>query len=130
MKKETHLSKTEQKLEYLILFIGILSFCVIALGVYYQNKKINKDYLLVLILSAIYIIIFGIYAYNGLRGGNLIKRWTPFFIYDIVLWIVSKFSTDNEKAEKLTNKIIIIKALLMCGLFLFIIIKILITKRI
>jgi len=122
MKKIIQLTKEEQKLEWFLIFIAILSFCVIALGVYFQNSNINKDYLLVPVLLGIYIIFFGIHIYNGIRGGNLLKKWASIFMYDIIFWIVSKNNTYRQKAEKITNKIILIIAILLCGLFLLLMI--------
>lgn len=114
MKNEIILTKTEIKLEYFLIFIGILSFSVIGFGIYFQNNNINKDYLLVPILVGIYIIFFGTIAYNGLTDANLIKKWTPFSIYDLIIWMVSINNKDEKKVEKSANMIISLLAILFC----------------
>jgi hypothetical protein len=119
MKKEFILTKTEKKLELFLIFIAILSFSVIGFGIYFQNNNINKDYLLVPTIVGLYIIFFGIYAYNGLTDANLIKKWTPFSIYDLIIWIVSRIKKDEKKVEKIADMIISIIVILFC-LFLLI----------
>jgi hypothetical protein len=119
MKKEFILTKTEKKLELFLIFIAILSFSVIGFGIYFQNNNINKDYLLVPTIVGLYIIFFGIYAYNGLSDANLIKKWTPFSIYDLIIWIVSRIKKDEKKVEKIADMIISLIAILFC-LFLLI----------
>jgi hypothetical protein len=119
MKKEFILTKTEKKLELFLIFIAILSFSVIGFGIYFQNNNINKDYLLVPTIVGLYIIFFGIYAYNGLSDANLIKKWTPFSIYDLIIWIVSRIKKDEKKVEKIADMIISLISILFC-LFLII----------
>jgi len=119
MKKEFILTKTEKKLELFLIFIAILSFSVIGFGIYFQNNNINKDYILVPTIVGLYIIFFGIYAYNGLTDANLIKKWTPFSIYDLIIWIVSRIKKDEKKVEKIADMIISIIVILFC-LFLLI----------
>lgn len=119
MKKEFILTKTEKKLELFLIFIAILSFSVIGFGIYFQNNNINKDYLLVPTIVGLYIIFFGIYAYNGLSDANLIKKWTPFSIYDLIIWIVSRIKKDEKKVEKIADMIMSLIAILFC-LFLLI----------
>jgi hypothetical protein len=121
MKKEFILTKTEKKLELFLIFIAILSFSVIGFGIYFQNNNINKDYLLVPTIVGLYIIFFGIYAYNGLTDANLIKKWTPFSIYDLIIWIVSRIKKDEKKVEKIADMIISLIAILFC-LFLLILV--------
>ncbi len=119
MKKEFILTKTEKKLELFLIFIAILSFSVIGFGIYFQNNNINKDYLLVPTIVGLYIIFFGIYAYNGLSDANLIIKWTPFSIYDLIIWIVSRIKKDEKKVEKIADMIMSLIAILFC-LFLLI----------
>jgi hypothetical protein len=119
MKKEFILTKTEKKLELYLIFIAILSSSVIGFGIYFQNNNINKDYILVPTIVGLYIIFFGIYAYNGLSDANLIKKWTPFSIYDLIIWIVSRIKKDEKKIEKIADMIISLIAILFC-LFLLI----------
>jgi hypothetical protein len=121
MKKEFILTKTEKKLELFLIFIAILSFSVIGFGIYFQNNNINKDYILVPTIVGLYIIFFGIYAYNGLTDANLIKKWTPFSIYDLIIWIVSRIKKDEKKVEKIADMIISLIAILFC-LFLLILV--------
>jgi hypothetical protein len=118
MKKEFILTKTEKKLELFLIFIGILSFSVIGFGIYFQNNNINKDYLLVPTIVGLYIIFFGTYAYNGLTDANLIKKWTPFSIYDLIIWIVSRIKKDEKKVEKIADMIISLIAILFCLILL------------
>jgi hypothetical protein len=119
MKKEFILTKTEKKLELFLIFIAILSFSVIGFGIYFQNNNINKDYILVPTIVGLYIIFFGIYAYNGLSDANLIKKWTPFSIYELIIWIVSRIKKDEKKVEKIADMIISLISILFC-LFLII----------
>ena len=119
MKKEFILTKTEKKLELFLIFIAILSYSVIGFGIYFQNNNINKDYILVPTIVGLYIIFFGIYAYNGLSDANLIKKWTPFSIYDLIIWIVSRIKKDEKKVEKIADMIMSLIAILFC-LFLLI----------
>ena len=118
MKKEFILTKTEKKLELFLIFIAILSFSVIGFGIYFQNNNINKDYLLVPTIVGLYIIFFGIYAYNGLSDANLIKKWTPFSIYDLIIWIVSRIKKDEKKVEKIADMIMSLIAILFFFFFL------------
>ncbi|WP_295337154.1 hypothetical protein [Flavobacterium sp.] len=106
MKTEIELTKTELKLQLFLILSLLLSFGVIGIGVYFQNKQIDKDYLLVPILLFFWFIHFGIVVFDGLKNGNLIKRWTPFYIYDSIFWLVTKINTDMEKTEKITKQII------------------------
>jgi hypothetical protein len=113
MKKEIILTKTEKKLELFLNFFCLLSLIVIGFGMYFQNNNIDKDYLLVPILFAIYIVSLGMYAYNGLTDANLIKKWTPTF-YLLILWIVKKINTNEQKAEKSAIMIISLISILFC----------------
>jgi hypothetical protein len=119
MKNEIILTKTEKKLEYFLIFIGILSFSVIGFGIYFQNNNIDKDYLLVSTYFGLSSIFFGTYAYNGLTDANLIKKWPPFSIYDIIIWTVSINKKDEKKVEKITDLIISLISILF-SLFLLI----------
>jgi hypothetical protein len=111
MKAEIELTKTELKLQLFLILSSLLSFVVIGFGVYFQNNNIDKDYLLVPILLSFWFVFFGIFVYNGTKNGNLIKKWTPFYIYNSILWLVTKINSDKEKTEKITKKIIALFAL-------------------
>lgn len=106
MKAEIVLTKTEKILQSFLLVSSLLSFVVIGFGVYFQNNNIDKDHLLVPILLSFWLIFFGILFYNGLRNGNLIKRWTPIDVYNFVSWLVTKFNSDKQKSEKITKQVI------------------------
>lgn len=106
MKIEIELTKSELKLQFYLILSALLSFIVIGIGVYFQNKNIDKDYLLVPILLSLWFVFFGIFAYNGLNNGALIKKWTPFYIYNSILWLLTKFNSDKQKSEKITKQII------------------------
>ena len=106
MKTEIELTKTELKLQLFLILCSLLSFVVIGFGVYFQNNNIDKDYLLVPILLSFWFVFFGIVVYNGLKNGNLIKKWTPFYIYNSLLWLVNKFNLDKQKSEKITKQFI------------------------
>ncbi len=111
MKAEIELTKTELKLQLFLILSSLLSFVVIGFGVYFQNNNIDKDYLLVPILLSFWFVFFGIFVYNGTKNGNLIKKWTPFYIYNSILWLVTKINSDKENTEKITKKIIALFAL-------------------
>jgi hypothetical protein len=123
MKNEINLTKTEKKLEYFLIIIGILSLSVIGFGIYFQNNNINKDYLLVPTFFGLLSIFMGTYAYNGLTDANLIKKWTPFPIYDIIIWIVSKNKKDKKNVEKITDIIISLIAIFFSLLLLILLLK-------
>ena len=111
MKAEIELTKAELKLQLFLILSSLLSFVVIGFGVYFQNKNIDKDYLLVPFLLSFWFVFFGIFVYNGMKKGNLIKKWTPVYIYNSVFWIVTKINSNKEKTEIITKQIIALFAL-------------------
>ena len=111
MEAEIELTKVELKLQLFLILSSLLSFVVIGLGVYFQNKNIDKDYLLVPFLLSFWFVFFGIFVYNGMKNGNLIKKWTPFYIYNSVFWLMTKINSNKEKTEIITKQIIALFAL-------------------
>ena len=117
MKPRIELSKKERKLELILILIALLSFIVIGFGIYFENNNIDKDHILIPMVMGIYLIFFGILAFNGLSNGQLIKRWGS-IIYVILLWPVTKVVSDKQKAENITSKILSLFATIFCLLIL------------
>lgn len=107
MRKTFRLSINERRLEWLLLILTVFSFIIIGKGVYNQDHNIDQDFLLLSLLSTTYFIIFMILGMNGLKKGNLLPKWTPFFMFQLIAKIIMKTTNVSEiKAEVITQKIL------------------------
>lgn len=114
MNNQIYLNKGEKKVEILLMLLTITSFIVIVIGIYFQNNNVDRDNILVPILLGVYFVLFGLFSLTGFSKGNLLKKWTPFFLYDFVLFIVKKGKVETDEAQKITNRIVSIITLLLC----------------
>jgi len=99
------LSKRERKLELILILAALSSFTVIGFGIYFENKNIDHDQILIPMVMGFYLIFLGILAFNGLNNGHLIKRWGS-FIYILIFWSVTKIISNKQKADIITSKIL------------------------
>lgn len=83
MKVKHVLTKKEQKLEWIILAIALLSFAIIGKGVYNETHSINQDYILLPILLLTYALFFSLLGSNAFFEGNVLRKWMPFLFLGI-----------------------------------------------
>lgn len=99
MKNEFHLSAKERNLEIVLLVLAFITFIIIGKGIYNEKHNINQDNILLPLIMFIYGIFFLIYSFNGFFKGQLLGKWTPFFLVPILAFIIKKIAKVNiEKA--------------------------------
>ena len=114
MRQYFELDRKEKQQEYLLLTFAILSFLIIAKGVYNQYHNIDQDYILIPLITAIYGSYFLIYGINGFTKGNLIRKWTPFFVFNIVNFIIERTGFKRKDRSKIfTTKLLAILGLMI-----------------
>ena len=90
MRQYFELEPKEKKQEWLLLTLAILCCLIIAVGVYYQLQ--NKDHNKVLI--PLFFILGGCffltYSINAFGNGNLTQKWTPAYIFKILLFLAKR----------------------------------------
>lgn len=106
MKSKITLTKSEQKLQVLFIVSILSSFVVIAFGIYFQNHNLDNDHVLVPLLLLCWFIPCCIYTYSGLTNGNLVKLWTSTVIYNTMIWLLIKITSNQQKAKCYTYKVI------------------------
>jgi hypothetical protein len=84
MKQDFHLNADEQRLEWILLLLFVLLALTIGTGVYCQSHNISIDQFLIPTFFTICGTYFLLYGLNGLTQRNLIRKWTPFCIYNIL----------------------------------------------
>lgn len=94
MRQYFELDPTEKKQEWLMLTFALLAFLTIAKGVYNQYYKIDQDYILVPLLMTMFSGYFFVYGINELTKGNLIPKWTPFFIFQLICFLTKTIGSS------------------------------------
>jgi hypothetical protein len=107
MKQYFDLDSAEKRLEYILLFLFVLLAVVIATGVYFQAHGIDHDRLLIPVFFAICGTYFLLFGRNALSNGKLTAKWTPFYIFALLKFALTRLlSLPKEKAVAVTRKII------------------------
>ena len=105
MQQYFELDNKEKKQEWLMLIFAAISFLIIGKGVYNQYHNIDQDNILVPLVLLMYCGFFFIYGINAFAKGNLIPKWTPFFIFQFTFFLIRKFSSKTrEKARAFAAK--------------------------
>lgn len=107
MQQYFQLDKKEKTQEWILLSLSIVSFLTIGKGLYNQYHNIDQDEILIPLILIIYVGIFLLYGINGITKGNLTATWTPFFIFEIIIFFVRKLgSLTREKARIFTVQLL------------------------
>lgn len=107
MKQYFDLEPAEKRLEYILLFLFVLLAAVIATGVYFQAHGIDHDRLLIPIFFTVCGTYFLLFGCNALSNGNLTAKWTPFYIFALLKFALTRLLfLPKEKAVAVTRKII------------------------
>jgi hypothetical protein len=120
MRQYFELDTREKKQEWVLLILTIIVFLIIAGGIYFQSRDKDYDNILVPLFFFISSCFFLVYSINAFGKGNLIQKWTPAYIYKILLFFTKKLmrSADN-KARAFVIKILgIIWLIISIGLFI------------
>lgn len=119
MQQHFQLNPKEKKQESLMLTFAILSFVIIAKGIYNQYYKIDQDYILVPMYAAICSGFFFIYGMNAFTQGNLTPKWTPHYIFPAICFLTKTIgSMTKEKARNFSIKLLgTLGLLISAGLF-------------
>jgi type IV secretory pathway component VirB8 len=114
MKKYFDLDADEKRLEWVLLALFVLFAVIIATGVYSQLHGINYDRFLIPAFFLISGTFFTFYGSNGLKKGNLIAKWTPFYLYGLLKFLLSKpGSMKAERAARFSKRILGISGFLI-----------------
>jgi len=103
MREYFQLNPKERKQEWLMLTFAISSFVIIAKGIYNQYYKIDQDYILVPLYTAICSGFFLIYGINAFTKGNLTAKWTPHYIFQVVSFLTKTIGSITRKSKKFFN---------------------------
>lgn len=104
MKQDFHLSYKEKRIEIILLILAVVTFIIIGKGIYNEKNNINQDNILLPLIMFLYGIFFLIYSFNGLSKGELIGKWTPFYLVPLlVILIIRVIKIQKEKAEKISR---------------------------
>ncbi len=128
MRQYFQLDAKEKKQEWLMLIFAILALLTIAKGLYNQYHNIDQDHILIPLLLIMFGLYFFVYSINGLTKGNLIPKWTPFYLFQIMIFFTKKIgSNTRDKARILSIKLLGIFGLII-SVGLFILTTIVLTK--
>jgi hypothetical protein len=117
MKQYFELDAKEKRLEWILLLLFILFAMTIGVGVYTQSHNMDFDRILIPGFFSISGTIFLLYGLNGVTKRNLIQKYTPFYIYNILQYLIERLgSVEKEKAKSSVANILGI-----CGLFISVI---------
>lgn len=114
MKQYFELEPKERKQEKYLSTAAIASFIITAIGIFTQFRHININNILVpaFLFSCISYLI--IYAVNGFENGNLIRKWTPSYIYVVVSFLTTKLLyKDDVRNSLFVRKFFSIAAILI-----------------
>lgn len=107
MQQYFQLDAKEKKQELLMLAFAILACLAIAKGVYNQFHNIDQDYFLIPFLMATFTGYFLVYGINGITKGNLLPKWTPFYVFQFVCFLIRKIgSIPKQRARMFTTKLL------------------------
>ena len=130
MQQYFELDNKEKKQEWLMLIFAAISFLIIGKGVYNQYHHIDQDNILVPLVLIMYCGFFFIYGFNAFAKGNLIPKWTPFFIFQFTFFLIRKFSSKTrEKARAFATKFLGTLAIILSIGFLISAILLLIQNK-
>jgi uncharacterized membrane protein len=120
MRQYFELDTREKKQEWALLILTIIFFLIIAIGIYFQSHDKNYDNILVPLFFIISSCFFLIYSINAFGKGNLIQKWTPAYIYKILLFFTKKLmrSTDDNARAFVIKFLGIAGLIISIGLFI------------
>ena len=100
------LTSNEKILREILRSLLLIIFSVICIGILNQNIGIDKDYILVPLVSTVAEIFCILYIINAFTTGNLVRRWANDSIRtEVFNYIQNKKQTSDEKTLELTTKI-------------------------
>jgi hypothetical protein len=104
MQKYFELDAKEKKQEWLMIAFAIIAFITIGKGVYNQFYKIDEDIVLIPLVMATFSGYFLFYGINGITKGNVLSKYTPFYIFQsIVLLVIKTGGMERDKAKRFTT---------------------------
>ena len=120
MRQYFELEPKEKKQEWLLLTLAILFFITIAIGIYYQSRNKDHDEILIPLFFILGSCFFLVYSFNAFDKGNLIQKWTPFYIYKILFFLRKRLgSSTDDNAKRFTIKLLgIVGLIISIGLFI------------
>jgi len=126
MRQYFELESKEKKQEWLLLTLAILCCLTIAVGVYYQLQNKDHDKVLIPLFFILGGCFFLIYAINAFGNGNLIQKWTPAYIFKILLFLTKRpTSLTPDHAKRFVIRLLgTIGLIVSTGLFITVIISI------
>ncbi|MCO6496417.1 MAG: hypothetical protein J5I50_02020 [Chitinophagaceae bacterium] len=109
------LTQKEKQNELILLTLAVISFIVIGMGIYYQNRNIDHDDILTPLLFGIYGFFFLILGQNGIKGGNLTAKWYSFLIPGLSKKDEHPDEVDTRKKRlvKIIGKVSLVMAVIM-----------------
>jgi hypothetical protein len=117
MKEYFELDAKEKRLKWILLLLFILLASTIGAGVYFQSHHINHDRLLVPALFFICGAFFLLFGRNGLMKGNLIQKWTPFYLFDLLQFVVVRLGkVPKERAKTIVGRMLGVGGLLVAAI--------------
>ena len=114
MREYFELDPTGKKQEWYLLILAILFCLTIAAGIYCQEHQKDHDNILVplfFILGGCFFLVYGI---NAFTKENLTQKWTPAYIFKILLFLAKRFTSSPEKnAKRMVVRFLGISALMI-----------------
>lgn len=121
MNKYFELSRAEKRVEWFLLIIFVCWIIILFTGIFsevYHNSQ--NDILLQLLLAnkILPIVFFLTLGFNGVSGGNLVPKFTPRWLYQLILFLIKAIFPMTEKLNTLTIKSIGIIYFIICGILI------------
>jgi uncharacterized membrane protein len=114
MNQYFELEPKEKKQEWLLLTLAILFFLTVATGIYYQSRNKDHDNILIPLFFILGSCFFLVYSINAFGKGNLIQKWTPFYIYKILFFLTKRLSSSaDDNAKRFAIKFLGVIALII-----------------
>jgi hypothetical protein len=120
MRQYFELDSREKKQEWALLILTIIVILIIGIGIYFQSHDKDYDSILVPLFFIISSCFFLVYSTNAFGKRNLIQKWTPGYIYKILLFLTKKLmSSTDDNARAFVIKFLGITGLIISiGLFI------------
>ena len=100
MRQYFELDPREKRQEWLLLTLAILLCLIVVIGIYFQTHDKDYDNILVPIFLIIVSCYFLVLSINAFEKGNLVQKWTPAYIFKILLFFTKKLmpsTADNAR---------------------------------
>jgi hypothetical protein len=100
MEQKIHLTSREQKLEWILIGIAVITALIIIKGIINQISNIDQDSVLTPLFFLLGSGFFILYGLNGIKKGQLTEKWTPILLrkwMNLFAWLIFKIAKVKDE---------------------------------